>query len=190
VHLLQEVAMSLVRYVRIFAICSLFAACTPPLSSAPTQLQTRHILFVGNSYTYQHNVPEKVVTYLNQGQPDRVRYQAAMVADGGRNLIQYVDDARVLDHLSRADFEFIVLQDRSTATFYSTEYQHFFQAVSWFAQQAQAEGAQLVLYQTWPRRAGHEFYNARANPSFSPPPNPAEMQLKLAQTYQTAATHH
>lgn len=174
------------RYLKLLWVFGLAAACAP--SSPPSNVQ--NILFVGNSYTYQHDVPGKVAAQLNQDQTDGTQYRAKMVADGGQNLMHYVGDVRVLNLLDREDIDLIVLQDRSTATFYSQDYRDFFRAVSWFAERAQDEGAQLVLYQTWPRRAGHPFYSETGHRNFSPPRSPTEMRLKLAQTYQRAAKHH
>ena len=176
--------MSFTRLVFIFhALCLSLAAC----SQAPEPSTIKRILFVGNSYTFQHQVPKQVAGRLSKLHGPDVAYVATMVADGGQNLIKYVDDPRILKAFEANAFDYIVLQDQSTATFYAVDHQDFFKAVRWFKTKATAEGAEIILYQTWPRRDGHDFYSQRPRRGFTPPSTPQEMRVRLEKTYQQAA---
>jgi hypothetical protein len=145
------------------------------------------VLFVGNSYTFQHDIPRQIEKTRRLRDGARIRYKTAMVADGGRNLIAYKNDARVTELLQQEQWDFIVLQDRSTAAFYTREIAEFDQALTWFGSAAQREGAKLVFFQTWPRRTGHAFYGAKPEPGFFPPRSQPEMARRLASAYRNAS---
>lgn len=174
-------------FTRLVFILHVFCLGLSACSQAPEPTTVKHILFVGNSYTFQHQVPDQVASQLSKLHGPDIAYVATMVADGGQNLIEYVDDPRILNALETNAFDYFVLQDRSTAAFYSVDHQDFFKAVRWFKSQATAEGAEMILYQTWPRREGHDFYSQRPARGFSPPRTPQEMRLRLDKIYQQAA---
>lgn len=167
----------------LYFCCLLLAACAPE----PVVSIEKRILFVGNSYTHQHRVPNQVVTRLNKRHGPDVAYEAFVVADDGRNLIKYVDDTRILNALNAQAFDYIVLQDQSAASFYQRNRDEFLRAMRWFKAKADAESAEIVLYQTWPRRPGHSFYRERAGRGFTPPKTPQEMRFRVERAYQKAA---
>ncbi len=165
------------------ALCALAAGCF----YSERKTQDVNVLFIGNSYTFQHNVPSMVEKTRRVEDDIRIRYRTALVADGGRNLIAYVGDRRVVRLLQDHDWDFIVLQDRSTAAFYAREREEFDRAVRWFQGAAQQKRAELVLFQTWPRKSGHAFYAEKAEYGFTPPRSQEEMARRLASVYRRAA---
>lgn len=157
----------------------IIGACT----SKATEPTVRNVLFVGNSYTYQHDVPELFRVEASSS----IRYETEVFAGPGLNLKAYVEDDRIEALLDSRDFYAIVLQDRSTASLYSKDRSEFKLALEWFRSVAEREGARLVLYQTWPRRAGHNLYEAPEGPGFLPPATPAEMMEVVAAFYTEGA---
>ncbi|MEL8056927.1 MAG: hypothetical protein AAGK66_12280 [Pseudomonadota bacterium] len=158
-------------------------------SCADQRTETRDIsvLFIGNSYTFQHDIPARVKGLAPVRDGVRVRYKTALIADGGVNLIKYVDDPRVMRTLAREDWDVIILQDRSTAAFYQKERAEFDAALKWFKARAEEEGADLILFETWPRRTGHPFYRASPEAGFSPPRHQADMARTIRSTYARGA---
>ncbi len=152
--------------------------------------QDVHILFIGNSYTFQHDVPNQVAQVNRIKDGIRIKYQTAMIADGGANLIDYVDDPRLMQKLEDRDWDVIVLQDRSMAAFFQRERIEFDQALLWFRTRAREEKAALILFETWPRRDGHEVYDASPAQGFKPPRSQKEMLNMLQQTYKRGAARH
>ncbi|MEO0884013.1 MAG: hypothetical protein AAFY34_14965 [Pseudomonadota bacterium] len=161
----------------------LLMTCLTGCALLPTEPTTRHVLFVGNSYTFQHDVP----ALFRDASGSDIRYETEMVAGPGLNLMAYVAYDRVEQLVATKDWYAIVLQDRSTAAFYEKDRSEFKLALEWFRAIADEEGAQLFLFQTWPRRAGHSFYEAKAEPGFSPPRTPSEMSDRLIATYAEGA---
>lgn len=163
------------------------AGCAPPYQST----RDLNVLFVGNSYTFGHDVPGLVEKLRPVHDGVRYRFSTAMLADGGQNLIEYVNDPRMLDLLGRAKWDVIVLQDRSVAIAYLDQQLSFQSASDWFAEAAAREGAALVFFQTWPRQAGHEIYDDKpVSGRYSPPRSPQDMYEQVARMYaQTARVH-
>ncbi len=149
-----------------------------------------HVLFVGNSYTFQHDVPKQVAQIDRRQDGVRIKYKTAMIADGGANLIDYVDDQRLVKLLDERDWDVIVLQDRSMAAFFQRERQEFDQALVWFRGRAREEKAKLILFETWPRREGHQIFGASPTQGFKPPSSQTDMLNILQQTYRRGAARN
>lgn len=146
------------------------------------------VLFIGNSYTFQHGVPD----LLQEHRPAPVegrkqRYETAMIAEGGAKLISYVDRADVVAALNSVMWDYVVLQGQSTMAFHSGDRQRFEEAVRWFGNAARGSGARLVLFETWPRRPGDAFYASTANRDFTPPRDLADMTQRIAGVNEKAA---
>ena len=54
------------------------------------------VLFIGNSYTFQHDIPDRVKGLAPVRDGVRIRYKTALIADGGVNLIKYVGFFKVI----------------------------------------------------------------------------------------------
>ena len=68
------------------------AACAPPHQST----RELNVLFVGNSFTFGYDVPGLVEKLSPVRDGVRYRFSTAMLADGGQNLSDYVNDPRLL----------------------------------------------------------------------------------------------
>lgn len=162
-----------------FLALTLLTSCM----NTPVELNPSRVLFVGNSYTYQHDLPELVRRASQPGQS----FETGLVAAGGQNLITYVDSERLQTLLDTEDWDVIVLQDRSTATFCAKGRADFERALAWFRRAADQEGASLILYQTWPRRKGHDFYSTEAPRGCAPPRDQMDMLEQLIAAYARGA---
>jgi len=69
------------------------------------------VLFVGNSYTYGHKLPQ-VVASLAAADKDVRPMEVKMVASGGKNLVWHAKNKATLDAIA-AGWDYVVLQDQS-----------------------------------------------------------------------------
>lgn len=163
------------------------AACAPPHQST----RELNVLFVGNSFTFGYDVPGLVEKLSPVRDGVRYKFSTAMLADGGQNLSDYVNDPRLLRLLEQNAWDVIVLQDRSVSIAYLDMQLSFQRASDWFAKAAQREGAAVVFFQTWPYQEGNKVYSDKpVSGYYSPPPSRQAMYEQVARMYAGAARVH
>ena len=113
-----------------------------------------NILFIGNSYTYYHDL-EKLVEGLcrDNGHPAN----AFRITKGSRKLIHYKDTddpttKELMSALACRQFDVCFLQEQSLLPI--TEYQTFTDGLNHVAQLLKPQNPELILYATWARKAG------------------------------------
>ncbi len=146
-----------------FLVAALVVAVPPARAQIPSPLR---VLFVGNSYTYENNLP-----FVFEALADPVRdVDVAMMASGGATLRRHVERSGVLDSLSR--FDVVVLQEQSlfgptrlveglAVVGDPADYRG---AVREIAAAARRAGTRVVLFATWPREDTPRFLAALHNP--------------------------
>ncbi len=133
------------------------------------------ILFLGNSFTFFHDLPEMVAEILNAEVKGNLR--------GGAYLHQHIDPSDELcastrKLLTEEKWDYVVLQDQSQGPI--THPEEFRRAVDELSAMIRAAGGIPVLYETWAYEEGSETL-ASTGISF------AEMQQKLTDGYRLAA---
>ena len=78
---------------------------TPPPANA------LRVLFVGNSHTYFNDMPKMVVELAAAAGVERPLH-AVMEAPGGAGFVEHLANGRVQEHLSRSQWDYVVLQDQ------------------------------------------------------------------------------
>jgi hypothetical protein len=135
------------------------------------------VLFVGNSYTYVHDLPGTVAAVAQSAghEVDHTSY-----TPGGGTLGSTPDDS--LKSLMRQNWDFVVMQDQSEIGGIPPGYnphtqsvQSEFQLQYFFQPHIYHAGAKALLYMTWGRHDG--------DPNFPMYPDYSTMQLDLAQSY-------
>jgi len=129
--------------------------------TAPRGAQPVRVLFVGNSYTYFHNLPEMFAALASAGgRPVETR----MVAPGGYRLKDHWEKGEARKALAERTWDFVVLQDQSTlgVTLFvdgkarvSSDRVFRPSADEWAAEIRKA-GARPAFYLTWARKASPE----------------------------------
>ncbi len=148
-------------------------ACQPDGSSEPTQIPTK-VLFLGNSYTGSHRLPE-LIQQIAAAQGHSMAYQ--MRTPGGWNLVQHLNDPATEQALRAKSWDFVVLQDQSYTPVMAPEKTKV--AAQRLGEKVRRASAQPVMYQTW----------AYAEPKLSDVhrANAASMHRALADGYREAA---
>ncbi len=112
-----------------------------------------NILFVGNSFTYFHEMP-KMVQELAQANGRDV--QAYTFAKGGHKLLQYTEDREKFAEFRRLysarQYDLCVLQEYSTLPM--GDFDAFQRGVQAVMQVTRAYVRQYMLYETWGFRKG------------------------------------
>lgn len=117
--------------------------------------RTLRVLFVGNSYTYENNLP-----FVFEALADPIRHvDVTMLASGGATLRRHIDSDHVLDLVRDGKFDVVVAQEQSVlgavrildgiATI--ADPSAYYQSVREIAAATRVSGSRVVLYSTWPR---------------------------------------
>lgn len=133
------------------------------------------ILFLGNSFTFFHDMPDMVAEILNAEVKGNLR--------GGAYLYQHLDPSDDLCAVTRRllteeKWDYVVLQDQSRGPI--THPEEFSQAVSVLSEMIRGAGGTPVLYETWAYEEGSDTLASTGMTFF-------EMQRKLSAGYHTAA---
>lgn len=133
------------------------------------------ILFLGNSFTFYHDLPDMVAALLHAEVKGNLR--------GGAYLYQHIDPADELCDITRKllteeSWDYVVLQDQSQGPITNPE--EFNRAVAELSGMIRAAGGTPVLYETWAYEEGSDTL-ASTGMAF------AEMQQKLTDGYRAAA---
>ncbi|MEM1344483.1 MAG: hypothetical protein AAGI34_07860 [Pseudomonadota bacterium] len=143
----------------------------------------RRVLFIGNSFTHEHDVPALVATLAAQA---RRPIEPHVVVRNGARLAGHLRREIVRQTLTWG-WEAVVLQDHSTEALHPARLSETESALA-LADRLSGEAA-LVLFTPWPRAAGHPLYARLAGVSGRlAPETPAEMaRLTTAQAKALAA---
>ena len=138
--------------------CVLLAcsSATAPPPAAPATLAEEapdpvglRVLFVGNSYTFSHDLPAVLAQIAGAAYP-AFPITTRMVAEPGWTLEQHWQDRRAILEIRGGDWDHVVLQGHSLGTLEArerlVEYARRFDAV------IRDSGAATVLFMTWARR--------------------------------------
>lgn len=122
------------------------SACSPDVSegkAAPEGAVTR-VLFLGNSYTGAHRLPE-LVQQIAAAQGHSFDY--GMRTPGGWKLVQHLNDPATEQALRTQAWDYVVLQDQSYTPVFAPEKTKA--AAQQLATMIRHHQAKPVLYQTW-----------------------------------------
>jgi hypothetical protein len=112
------------------------------------------VLFIGNSYTIMHDLPSLVEAL---GEQAGVELHAEMLAMGGQDFEFHAGRQKTARVLREGDWDVVVLQSHSLDPL--RNHDGFLEAGQMLVDMVRASGAVPLLFQTWPRKAGHNLYN-------------------------------
>lgn len=152
------------------------AAEAPPEPETPPPARPLNVLFIGNSYTYNNNLPALVEGLAASATPPR-RIRTRAVTRPGVRLQQHWDRGEALAALRQGPWDYVVLQEQSTLGLLLIEGRHevndpelaFHPYARRFAEEARKAGAQPLFLLTWARR------------------DTPESQARLTQAYMSVA---
>ena len=104
------------------------------------------ILFIGNSHTYNHDLPALV---KDLAQEDGVSCDVTMLAHGNWYLATHVREAQTKFNIRHGGYDYIVLQEHSHPFDHIKDYKA---AVTTLVEWASEAGSRVVIYGTWAKR--------------------------------------
>ena len=111
------------------------------------QKETTRILFLGNSYTYYNGIPSLISDMaLRQGK----NVVVTQITKGGNLLEEYASSEMVKETIEKGAFDFVVLQEQSTAPLFQPE-KVTFPAIRSLNKLIRENGAEPILFMTWAR---------------------------------------
>lgn len=113
------------------------------------------ILFIGNSYTYYHDMPERIFAPMAQEAGLDVSVQA--VTRGGYKLIWFADPEneegkRLRSVIEGRHYDWVILQDHSLSTIQNPG--EFFGGIRALKELLEDKTDHFLLYGTWARKPG------------------------------------
>jgi len=140
----------------------------------------KSILFIGNSYTYYFDMPEKI--FAPMAAAAGLEFEVQSVTHGGYRLSRYADPKDEEGQRLRAvvkgrHFDCIVLQDHSLSTILDPD--GFFTGIHDLKRLLEAHTDRFVLYATWGRKTGCETLHRIGMTS-------AQMTEHIARAYEEA----
>jgi hypothetical protein len=115
-----------------------------------------HVLFIGNSYTFAHDIPRQVAEVASSDPGNPTQFFVQSVTRGGITLKELWEEGQAADAIRGSHWDYMVIQQHSfwavTDVKRSTDY------IERFHKLARQFGAKTVLYLTWPRKPGSYWY--------------------------------
>lgn len=120
----------------------------------------KKILFIGNSYTYYHDMPERI--FAPMAKEAGFDFEVQAVTHGGYKLAWFADpeneEGKRLRHVVEGrHYDWIVLQDHSLSTILDPG--EFFGGIRSMKTLLEDKTDKFVLYATWGRKPGCETLN-------------------------------
>lgn len=132
------------------ATALILAACVAsvgPISDADTQ-----VLFIGNSHTYNNDVPGM---FEELARASGLSVDAETVAHGGWTLLDHAQSQETIDRIRNAQWDYVVLQEQSDIPSFEFNREHeMYPSIRSLHREIQAVGADTVLFMTWGHQDG------------------------------------
>ncbi len=139
-----------------------------------------NLLFIGNSYTYYHDMPLLFEKLANQNNKN---VTVCSVTKGGRKLVHYADSADPvtisLDTLlAKQKFDICFIQEQSLLP--AADFDRFISGLDCVVSKLKDRAEHLILYATWGRKSGNAVLTENNWTT-------ASMTALLSEAYQKAA---
>jgi hypothetical protein len=134
------------------------------------------VLFLGNSYTYDNDLPDLFAELARSGGQD---VEVQMVAEGGWRLADHAQSPETQEQLRARNWTYVVLQEQSQIpAFAPLRTREMYPAARELVSQIRSIGATPVFFLTWAHRDGWPKYRMNDYES---------MQLEIQKGYQEIA---
>jgi Domain of unknown function (DUF4886) len=135
--------MSLLKQVFLFGALLSLAACTKSNQPGGAVVAPKHVLFIGNSYTFYNGGLDQQLQGLAPGT------QTESVAVGGYTLENHWQDGKALSEIRMGGWDFVVLQEQSQRpVFERTLFANYSRK---FDDEIRAQRGKTILLMTWDR---------------------------------------
>lgn len=127
------------------AFC-LLGLCATPVQPQDAQSKDEiHVLFIGNSFTYYHDLPKMTAELAKAGKQRPFRYDRE--APGGCTLEKHWKEGKALAKIQSRKWDFVILQEYSSGPLLKRD--SMFDHGKKFDAEIKKNGAKTILYMTW-----------------------------------------
>lgn len=148
------------------------AVAVPAPECAP--VEPLDVLFIGNSYVIQSDTPALLEAMaVDAG----VEFHVERLATGGKDFEYHLGRSQTAKTLAAREWDVVILQSHSLDPLRDPK--GFAKAGAGLVDAVRASGAEPMLFETWPRRAGHNLYNYMEEVGKTP----AQMLERVAAAY-------
>jgi hypothetical protein len=145
----------------------------PPLDS-----KGMHILFLGNSYTFVNDLPRMIADVAASDTENPVIIQPGIFSRGAATLEELWNANVAQDAIRSRHWDYVVLQELSVAPVEDGLIPQMQDAMTQWSGLARAAGATPVVYETWARKGGSNWYNRAKYPELNLG-DPVKMQIRI-----------
>lgn len=125
------------------------------INAAETGKPVYHVLFIGNSYTYYHSMPQ-MFKAISEHAFSKNRVETKFVGGGGATLKKHWEVGQALVEIKTGHWDYVVLQEQSMLGSQDLtdpdSPKQFFKYARLFDLQIKKSGAKTVFFMTWSRR--------------------------------------
>lgn len=149
------------------------------INSLPQNSDPLKILFLGNSYTFNNDLPslfKEISTKSNKG----LSMEIKAFTPGGAKLEDHINSSFTMDIIGNGSWDIVVMQGHSLEPLKNPS--AFTETATELIRIAKESGADVYLFETWSRAAGHSVYSEAWSGG-----NPDSMQEKLSMKYREIA---
>ncbi|MEM7617558.1 MAG: SGNH/GDSL hydrolase family protein, partial [Pseudomonadota bacterium] len=123
------------------------------------------ILFIGNSYTFYNDLPKLLESIAVSHKSAPYKIYSEQVTVGGATIKKHWEQKNAINKITNNQWNYVILQDQSTVMLHRKWARNSEIYIKKFVDLIRNNGnAGVILYATWPRRAGHEIYQNKKTP--------------------------
>jgi len=132
---------------------------TSVMEARPAQADyALRILFIGNSYTFTHNMPQQMVEMARSDSANRTHYMVQSITKGGASLEEIWALPEVQQLLSEK-WDYVVLQQQSFWAMHPEGVIKTIKIAREYDTRIKQAGARTLLFTTWARKPDSHWYS-------------------------------
>ncbi len=144
----------------------------------PPNAPTIWVFFLGNSYTFFHDLPHMIAAVAASDTQNPVNIQTVMAAEGNHTLDELWNETEPRTLYLSHHFDWMVLQEHSMQTLIPEWIPVMQRGMINWSNLARKSGTQPIVYETWSRKPGSDWYDPAKYPN-SGMINPEQMQMQI-----------
>ncbi len=142
-----------------FSLIVIASILLPFYLKAEERSDSVRVLFIGNSYTHYHDLPEMVKQIASHaGMHEKMKISSTSFTPGGCTFKKHLENPELLNALQNGKWDFVVLQEQSTAPAKSTKsvIENVYPYAARLDSLANAGNpdAKVIFYMTWGHKDG------------------------------------
>lgn len=158
-----------------------------PHYETPPGTPALNVMFVGNSYTIVNNLPFMIQAVAASDTAAPVVINPVFFGKGGVTLKQLWALPGGQEKLASQHWDYVVLQDMSVLPSSPGGVEEMREGITSWDAAVKAAGSRTMLYETWARKAGSDWYSKQKYPDLDLV-SPAVMQEKVDEAYNSFAS--